>query len=1039
MRKLALVLGAVLLVAGTASAQETQLDISGGFTMDAWCGAPEYQTIQNYAYDYLGPWTPPDLDMAELQGGYAQGRGNNVVAGGEYLVCNIDNDVGETMGMDQDRNDDYLGYAIDDNWYRPGHVTGTEGTPEDGVLAGADRDYHIASHLGNATLAGDWTGVADPSSGVGWGGYASGAGMAVKLNCLVVRSSHATDSHQIIEAVAELPAPQKLAYNNINFVLTACREAQRARYMRIVALYGDGTDEVELWAFSDTAADGQRAQDNDGGADWQIVYTYDETYTNDSGATGAVGAYEGSMYEFKEPLALDPAKTLWGIKVYDAHPTITDQARGIVIFAATAFAAGPAGDPDPAQCKVEADPDVIPDDESVPSVVTVTLKDSNQSLLTGYEGKIDVSISGAGVSSVTAFSVVSDGVYEADFTNDTAGDKVVNVTVDMDPAGAGPEDIPLPDAPTVTVVLTGVPPVADAGADQWVEDAGGSGDEDVTLDGSGSFDPDGTIVSYSWAENGEEIAVGVNPEVTLAVGAHLITLTVTDDNPMPSFTDSDDLWVTVYAQGLDPDNIVELDISSGFNFDVICGALEWQAVKNYAAAYDPNKDLKELQGKYAEGVGWSALGGSYMFICATSEGGFGEPYSIWSDGSHPIWKNDDRAGLPEDGTIMGGSVAYHTASHLGNPTLPGDWTEVASPTAGPPESIPNMESVSNAMYAFSGHSTSSSRVTTVTATLPIGQQAQYAGINFVLGAASHDEGAMNQQIVAIYDDASEDILYSFPTEDPDFASSNRWGPCFDDNLTDMYDPDEFNVVETGTQLYNSGSGTMGSPGSARDHSLFEFAAPLLLDDTKVLAGIRIEDVDPSRNNHARGLTILAASTVYEIPPEGWPPEVSVATEDGLDWVYQNIPASVGNGGHKVALTVTVIDLNGNNTVTVTVTKQAASGPGEVTVQPGATDLEKEIHGSDRTAGTSGFLILEVSCQGDVAADPTVFEVPFWCNIIGDIDGNGGGEPTDVSLLINKLNGLGNGGFHDKAFDLDANGGPEPGDVSILINVLNGLL
>ena len=179
--------------------------------------------------------------------------------------------------------------------------------------------------------------------------------------------------------------------------------------------------------------------------------------------------------------------------------------------------------------------------------------------------------------------------------------------------------------------------------------------------------------------------------------------------------------------------------------------------------------------------------------------------------------------------------------------------------------------------------------------------------------------------------------------------------------------------------------------------------------------------------------------ITDYAPLAGDPEISVATEDDLDWVYQNIPASVGNGGHKVLLTVTVTDLMGNNSVTVTVTKKAASGPGEVVVQPGATDLEKEIHGSDRTAGADGDLVLEVSCQGDIAPTPTVLEVPFACNVIGDVDGNGGAEPTDVSLLINKLNGLGNGGFHDKAFDLDANGGAEPGDVSILINVLNGLL
>jgi hypothetical protein len=75
-----------------------------------------------------------------------------------------------------------------------------------------------------------------------------------------------------------------------------------------------------------------------------------------------------------------------------------------------------------------------------------------------------------------------------------------------------------------------LPPVAEAGADQTLEDSDGDGSEPVTLDGSGSNDADGTIVSYSWTEGGVEIATGVKPSVDLAVGSHTITLTVADDD-----------------------------------------------------------------------------------------------------------------------------------------------------------------------------------------------------------------------------------------------------------------------------------------------------------------------------------------------------------------------------------------------------------------------------------------------------------------------------------------------------------------------------
>jgi len=73
-------------------------------------------------------------------------------------------------------------------------------------------------------------------------------------------------------------------------------------------------------------------------------------------------------------------------------------------------------------------------------------------------------------------------------------------------------------------------PTANAGPDQRVFDNDNNGIERVTLNGSGSHDSDGTIVSYRWTENGSQIATGVAPTVSLALGAHVITLTVTDDN-----------------------------------------------------------------------------------------------------------------------------------------------------------------------------------------------------------------------------------------------------------------------------------------------------------------------------------------------------------------------------------------------------------------------------------------------------------------------------------------------------------------------------
>ena len=93
---------------------------------------------------------------------------------------------------------------------------------------------------------------------------------------------------------------------------------------------------------------------------------------------------------------------------------------------------------------------------------------------------------------------------------------------------------PHPDTPTIDLNQS---PVAKAGSDQVVFDA-------VMLDGSASYDPDGSVVSYDWlleyrgdaAHN--QTAIGVNPTIAdLYSGFYDLLLTVTDDEGATS-TDS---------------------------------------------------------------------------------------------------------------------------------------------------------------------------------------------------------------------------------------------------------------------------------------------------------------------------------------------------------------------------------------------------------------------------------------------------------------------------------------------------------------------
>ena len=85
------------------------------------------------------------------------------------------------------------------------------------------------------------------------------------------------------------------------------------------------------------------------------------------------------------------------------------------------------------------------------------------------------------------------------------------------------------DTIVVRVLAGNVPPVAVAGADVNMVDADGDGIETVTLDGSGSYDDDGTLVGYSWYREGTLIGSSDRVSATFASGSHTVTLVVTDD------------------------------------------------------------------------------------------------------------------------------------------------------------------------------------------------------------------------------------------------------------------------------------------------------------------------------------------------------------------------------------------------------------------------------------------------------------------------------------------------------------------------------
>ena len=90
-------------------------------------------------------------------------------------------------------------------------------------------------------------------------------------------------------------------------------------------------------------------------------------------------------------------------------------------------------------------------------------------------------------------------------------------------------------------------PVANAGPDISVTDTNLDGQENVSLNGSASSDDQG-VTSYVWTEGSQQIATGVNPSVSLSVGAHTIVLTVSDASGLTS-TDAVVVSVAVGSSG----------------------------------------------------------------------------------------------------------------------------------------------------------------------------------------------------------------------------------------------------------------------------------------------------------------------------------------------------------------------------------------------------------------------------------------------------------------------------------------------------------
>jgi len=209
----------------------------------------------------------------------------------------------------------------------------------------------------------------------------------------------------------------------------------------------------------------------------------------------------------------------------DKGPAGWDQEYGwgrVDAYAALQWTAGPVDNPPTVSITSPTD------GVTVSGTITITAAASDDAGIDRVDFYYDSTLIGTDTTSA----------YSVNWDTTAVGDSAYTITA----AAVDTASQTVTDSISVIVENTNDPPVADAGPDQ--EALAGQA---VSFDGSGSSDPDGTIVSYSWDFNASdgisEDAAGVTASHTYSSsGTYTVTLTVTDN---AGATNQDTAIVTV--------------------------------------------------------------------------------------------------------------------------------------------------------------------------------------------------------------------------------------------------------------------------------------------------------------------------------------------------------------------------------------------------------------------------------------------------------------------------------------------------------------
>lgn len=195
---------------------------------------------------------------------------------------------------------------------------------------------------------------------------------------------------------------------------------------------------------------------------------------------------------------------------------------------------------------------------------------SNGATNTWTWGKNDID------ANIVSINVPTAGIHTFNLWMREDGVKVDKIVLTTDP-----DYTPTGTGPVESTKGTGggnIAPVANAGADQTLTDSDRNGSETITLDGTGSSDSDGTIVSYTWTEGSTTLGTGATLNYTFSIGIHTLTLAVTDNN---GATATDQIIITVnepaplpFLQDGGSDGIISIE-AENFDNKVSQGGHDW--------------------------------------------------------------------------------------------------------------------------------------------------------------------------------------------------------------------------------------------------------------------------------------------------------------------------------------------------------------------------------------------------------------------------------------------------------------------------------